>query len=197
MRKGANEVRDVQNIADILVDPEGARERRDHWEKTAHALLTGAILHVLYAEDEKTLARVATFLADPVALDPAHAQDHADHQPPRHRGRADGASGRRLGRARAPQQVRQRALGRGVDRHELPRALPRSASIAANTARSDWRIADLMAAERPVSLYLVVPPSDISRTRPLVRLILNQIAPAADRDAATAATATPDAASCC
>jgi type IV secretion system protein VirD4 len=26
---------------------------------------TGAILHVLYAEQEKTLARVATFLADP------------------------------------------------------------------------------------------------------------------------------------
>ena len=27
----------------------------------------------------------------------------------------------------------------------------------------------------PVSLYLVIPPSDISRTKPLVRLILNQI----------------------
>jgi type IV secretion system protein VirD4 len=65
VRKGAREVRDVQNIADILVDPEGARERRDHWEKTAHALLTGTILHVLYAEAEKTLERVATFLADP------------------------------------------------------------------------------------------------------------------------------------
>ena len=65
MRRGENEVRDVQNIADILVDPEGARDRRDHWEKTAHALLTGAILHVLYAETEKTLNRVATFLADP------------------------------------------------------------------------------------------------------------------------------------
>ncbi|MBS0251491.1 MAG: type IV secretory system conjugative DNA transfer family protein, partial [Proteobacteria bacterium] len=65
VRKGQNEVRDVQNIADILVDPEGARERRDHWEKTAHALLTGTILHVLYAERDKTLERVATFLADP------------------------------------------------------------------------------------------------------------------------------------
>jgi type IV secretion system protein VirD4 len=55
-------------------------------------------------------------------------------------------------------------------------ALYRDPLIAANTAASDWRIADLMTAERPVSLYLVVPPSDISRTRPLVRLILNQIA---------------------
>jgi hypothetical protein len=27
--------------------------------------LVGAILHVLYAEEEKTLARVATFLSDP------------------------------------------------------------------------------------------------------------------------------------
>ena len=38
-----------------------------------------------------------------------------------------------------------------------------------------WRIADLVKADKPVSLYLVVPPSDISRTKPLVRLILNQI----------------------
>ena len=65
MRKGFHEVRDVHNIADILIDPEGARPWRDHWEKSAHSLLTGAILHVLYAEEEKTLARVAAFLADP------------------------------------------------------------------------------------------------------------------------------------
>jgi type IV secretion system protein VirD4 len=43
------------------------------------------------------------------------------------------------------------------------------------TSDCDWRIADLLEGERPVSLYLVVPPSDISRTKPLVRLILNQI----------------------
>lgn len=65
VRKGPHEVRDIQNIAYILVDPEGALERRNHWEKTSHALLVGVILHVLYAEEEKTLARVATFLSDP------------------------------------------------------------------------------------------------------------------------------------
>ena len=65
VRRGAQEVRDVQNIADILVDPEGALERRNHWEKTSHSLLVGAILHVIYAEEDKTLARVATFLSDP------------------------------------------------------------------------------------------------------------------------------------
>src|SRR3546814_5207145 len=39
VRKGPYEVRDVQNIGDILVDPEGALERRNHWEKTSHSLL--------------------------------------------------------------------------------------------------------------------------------------------------------------
>ena len=55
----------TQNIADILVDPEGALERRNHWEKTSHALLVGAILHVLYAGEDKTLRGVANFLSDP------------------------------------------------------------------------------------------------------------------------------------
>jgi type IV secretion system protein VirD4 len=32
-----------------------------------------------------------------------------------------------------------------------------------------------VSADKPVTLYLVVPPSDISRTKPLIRLILNQI----------------------
>src|SRR3546814_13959776 len=65
VRRGAQEVRDVQNIADLLVDPEGALERRSHWEKTSHALLVGAILHVLYAEPDKSLRGVADFLSDP------------------------------------------------------------------------------------------------------------------------------------
>jgi type IV secretion system protein VirD4 len=34
---------------------------------------------------------------------------------------------------------------------------------------------DLVAGDRPATLYLVVPPSDIARTKPLVRLILNQV----------------------
>src|SRR5690606_4667125 len=53
--------------------------------------------------------------------------------------------------------------------------LYRDPAVAATTATCDWRIVDLMDAARPVSLYLVIPPSDLSRTKPLVRLILNQI----------------------
>jgi type IV secretion system protein VirD4 len=175
VRQGAQEVRDVQNIADILVDPEGAKERRDHWEKTAHALLTGAILHVLYAEEEKTLARVATFLADPsrsilrtlrIMLTTNHLG--TDDAPQAHPAVAS------IARELLNKSDNERS---GVVSTAMSfLGLYRDPLVAANTARSDWHIADLMAAERPVSLYLVVPPSDISRTKPLMRLILNQIA---------------------
>ena len=53
--------------------------------------------------------------------------------------------------------------------------LYRDPVVAKVTRRCDWRIRDLVEGERPATLYLVVPPSDISRTKPLVRLILNQI----------------------
>jgi type IV secretion system protein VirD4 len=53
--------------------------------------------------------------------------------------------------------------------------LYRDPVVAKVTSRCDWRIGDLVQGERPATLYLVVPPSDISRTKPLVRLILNQI----------------------
>lgn len=60
-----HEVRDVQNVADILIDPEGALEQRNHREKTSHTLLVGAILHVLYADEDKTMRGAANFLSDP------------------------------------------------------------------------------------------------------------------------------------
>ncbi len=174
VRNGPNEVRDVQNIADILVDPEGVRERRDHWEKTAHALLVGVILHVLYAEADKTLNGVATFLADPSrtierTLRLMQTTNHLGTaiEPKTHPVVAS------IARELTNKSENERS---GVVSTAMSfLGLYRDPVIAATTAHSDWRIADLMTAEHPVSLYLVVPPSDISRTRPLVRLILNQI----------------------
>ncbi|VVE82966.1 conjugal transfer protein TraG [Pandoraea sputorum] len=170
VRRGAHEVRDVQNIADILVDPEGALERRNHWEKTSHALLVGAILHVLYAGEDKTLRGVANFLSDPAC--PFELTLHRM------------MTTRHLGDA--PHPVVASAAREVLNKSENERSgvlstamsflgLYRDPTVAEVTSRCDWRIADLIASEHPVSLYLVVPPSDISRTKPLVRLILNQI----------------------
>ena len=47
--------------------------------------------------------------------------------------------------------------------------------IAKNVSRSDFRIADLMNHEKPVSLYLIVRAEDKDRMKPLMRLIINQL----------------------
>jgi type IV secretion system protein VirD4 len=53
--------------------------------------------------------------------------------------------------------------------------LYRDPVVAQVTRHCDWRIGDIVGGARPVTLYLVVPPSDINRTKPLIRLILNQV----------------------
>jgi hypothetical protein len=169
VRRGAHEVRDVQNIADILVDPEGALEKRNHWEKTSHALLVGAILHVLYAGEDKTLRGVANFLSDPAC--PFELTLHR-MMTTKHLGDAHPVV------ASAAREVLNKSDNErsGVLSTAMSfLGLYRDPTVAEVTSRCDWRIADLIAAEHPVSLYLVVPPSDISRTKPLIRLILNQI----------------------
>ena len=46
-----DEVGDAQNLATLLVDPDG-RGNSNHWQLTAQALLVGLILHVLYLARE-------------------------------------------------------------------------------------------------------------------------------------------------
>jgi type IV secretion system protein VirD4 len=171
VRRGIAEVKDAQNIADILVDPTGDREARDHWQLTAHTLLVGAILHVLYAETDKTLAGVAALLSEPSRtpsetlrrmLETAHV---------------------RSGPHPVVAQIAQEMLNKtdnelsGVVSTAMGfLALYRDPILARSTSASDFRIADLMDGDAPASLYLVVPPSDLSRTRPILRLMLNQFA---------------------
>jgi len=171
VRRGAHEVRDVQNIADVLVDPEGSIEKRNHWEKTSHSLLVGAILHILYAGEDKTLCGVANFLSDP-----AHPFEHTlrqmmttPHLGPRGVHPVVASSAREV--LNKSENERSGVLSTAMSFL----GLYRDPTVAAVTSRCDWRIADLVAAEHPVSIYLVVPPSDISGTKPLIRLILNQI----------------------
>jgi type IV secretion system protein VirD4 len=171
VRRGDWEVRDVQNVADVLVDPEGSLDKRNHWEKTSHSLLVGAILHVLYAEADKTLAGVAGFLSDPKR--PIEATLKAMMTTPH------------LGDA-GPHPVVASTARELLNKSDNERSgvlstamsflgLYRDPVVARVTRCCDWRIADLIADPRPATLYLVVPPSDISRTKPLIRLVLNQI----------------------
>jgi type IV secretion system protein VirD4 len=133
VRADENQIRDVQNIADQLVDPHG-KGKESHWDRTADQFFLGAILHVLHAEPDKSLYGVSAFLSDPnrdfsetLNYMKAHPHDRG------HRPRAD-----RLGRAGDAQQERGGAQRRvehragaswGFTRIPSSRATPRTVTL--------------------------------------------------------------------
>lgn len=170
IRRGETEIGDAQVLADMLVDPEGSLRERTHWQLRAFELLVTAMLWTLYAEEQKTLARVAYILADPQrpvlqlfgAMLTRPIRDGAPHP-------AVAAGARQfLDMAEAERSgVISTALGY--------LALFRDPILARATETSDFAIEDLIIGDKPVSLYVIVPPEEISRLRPVLRLIFNQI----------------------
>jgi len=197
-----HEVGDVQNLVTIIVDPDG-KGMTDHWSKTAHAFLTGLILHLQYMARAQgqvaNLPGVAAALSDPSK--PISALYHAMLNN-RHVVKRDSA-GKVVDR-RAHQVVSEAARDM-LNRAENERsgvlstamsylALYRDPLVARNVSRSDFRLLDLMnhfeevdevdqatgevttvKKPIPVSLYLVVKAEDKDRMQPLMRLMLNQI----------------------
>jgi type IV secretion system protein VirD4 len=186
IRCGEAEVRDAQVLADMLVDPEGALGARNHWQLRAFELLVAAILWTLYVEQSKTLARLAGLLADPQRpilelLEEMLRRPIKDGAP--HPVVAAGAR-QLLDMAEAERSgVVSTALG--------CLALYRDPVLARATEVSDFTIADLIEGARPVSLYLVVPPEELSRLKALLRLVLNQVLKRLTEIAGHRAGATP------
>ena len=169
-----HEVADAQNIAQMLCDPSG-KGLEDHWQKTSFALLTGLILHVLYEGKARgeaaSLSDVARALSDPAQS----ADDlwkamvinlHLKTGPHP----AVAAAGRDM----IDREARER--GSVLSSAKTYLTLLQDPLISQNTKRSDFRIADLMDHERPVSLYVITRGSDKERLRPLVRLLFTMMA---------------------
>ena len=178
------EVKDVMNIATMIVDPDG-KGLNDHWQKTGFALLTSVILHVLYAMPDKTLRGVAAYLNDPSldSVDTAFARMmQTEHDPDGQRGWKDGNGLPTLVHPVIAQSAKEMINKADNEKSGVISTMMsflsiyRDPIIAKWTEYSDFRIADLQDADRPVSLYLVTSPEDKNRLKPLIRLVLNQIA---------------------
>lgn len=164
IRKGDLEVKDAQNIADIIVDPDGRLEVRNHWQNAAHSLLVGAILHVLYASQRKSLAGVVELLTRPGVDFERTLEEMAKSEHP------------------VITSVAQEMLNKHVEERSgvLSTAISllaifRDPLVAQATDHHDFSVLSLRDAAQPISLYLVLPPSDISRLRVLLRIMLNQM----------------------
>jgi len=175
------EVADVQNIMTMIVDPDG-KGLKDHWQKSSQALLVGVALHVLYAEPNKTLNGVLAFLSEPTRtveqtmkfmLDTDHDMTGPGwplpNGAPNYCHPVVSACARDM--LNKAEEERSGVISTAISFLTLYR----DPIVGRNTSASDFTINDLMNDDRPVSLYLVVPPSDKDRLRPLVRLVINQV----------------------
>jgi type IV secretion system protein VirD4 len=173
IRKGDNEVRDAQNIVEMLVNPTGAKHTMDIWDQQASQFLVALILHVLYAEPDqfKNLATVRARLLDFKRT--AVAMITTPHRFNPQTGAAEvhpevALVANEL--RRQPAKFQSSVTGTAASYLTLWA----DDIIARNTATSDFRLADLVCADRPMTLYIQPPPSDSPRLRPLVRLMINQ-----------------------
>ncbi|GGE90597.1 type IV secretory system conjugative DNA transfer family protein [Massilia psychrophila] len=168
-----HEVGDVQNLATLLVDPDG-KGLETHWQKTSQALLVGVILHALYkAKNEGTpanLPHIDFLLADPNRSVAELWMEMVTY------GHVNGQNHPAVGSAARDMMDRpEEEAGSVLSTAKSYLALYRDPVVARNVSRSSFRIKDLMNHDSPVSLYIVTQPNDKARLRPLVRVILNQV----------------------
>lgn len=168
-----HEVGDVQNLATLIVDPDG-KGLESHWQKTAFALLVGVILHALYkARNEgspATLPIVDTMLADP-GRDIAELWMEMTTY-----GHLNGENHPVVGASARDMMDRpDEEAGSVLSTAKSYLSLYRDPVVARNVSRSDFRIKDLMNHDDPVSLYIVTQPNDKARLRPLVRVLINMV----------------------
>jgi type IV secretion system protein VirD4 len=167
------EVGDVQNLANLIVDPDG-KGLETHWQKTSQALYVGLILHAKYkAKNEggtASLSSIDAMLADPnrdvfelwmemTTYDHINGQVHPVV-----------ASAARDMLDRPEEEA-----GSVLSTAKSYLALYRDPVVGHNVSKSEFHIKDLMNHEDPVSLYIVTQPVDKSRLRPLVRIMVNMI----------------------
>lgn len=167
------EVGDVQNLANLIVDPDG-KGLESHWQKTAFALLVGVILHALYKAKDggeaATLPVVDGMLADP-NRDIRELWMEMTTYP-----HVDGQNHRAIGSAARDMLDRpDEEAGSVLSTAKSYLALYRDPVVAHNVSRSDFSIKQLMHDDSPVSLYIVTQPNDKARLRPLVRVMVNMI----------------------
>lgn len=183
----AHAIADTQNIASMIVDPDG-KGLKDYWNKAAFALLGGAILHCLIEVRKKenrtaNLSDLGLMLANPEKENDVLFQEMLNSEQAvvlqefLDASKEESLSVQRFIASSAREMLNKadNELSGVVSTAVANLALYRDPIVAANTSHCDFRIDDLMNYEAPVSLYLVIRPSDIDRLRPLIRLILNII----------------------
>lgn len=161
VRQGDKRVGDAQMIASILCGMDADKLEVAHWQDTAWALLTTLMLYVVEHHNNKSLSGMLAVLND--TRRPIRKVLERLLQSPHH--------AIQLG-ARNLLNKHDNELSSIVSTASRHLMLYLDPFVAANTSRSDFRIEDFMQADKPISVYLVLPPADLERTANLFRLMI-------------------------
>lgn len=190
----SDQISDAQNIAHMLMDGDG-KGLDDRWKRVAFELLSGVIMHALYKGKAvgrvpciKDCADILTGTGDFAAPEAESEYEYDDKkslaglfEEMKNVSFAEGDEAakeaefyiRSVGTAMADKPEKE--LGSVVSGASLELALYRDPKIGKNTSRNDFKVADLMDHDKPVSLYFIVDPNNLERLRPLIRLLLTRI----------------------
>lgn len=169
------EVQDAMNIAMMIVDPDG-KGLADFWAKSGFAWQSASVLYTLYKikRDEGRVASLKDVDTILTAVDEGGLEDLINDMIAFDTGLAGstelirGAAGDMKNRA-----ANERSGVQSSAKVDL--ALYRDPIIAKNISESDFTLDELMNGDQPSTLYLVVPPSDINRLRPLLRIFMTLV----------------------
>jgi type IV secretion system protein VirD4 len=181
------DVSDCQNIANMIVRTGEDSPQERYWQDAAASITTGMILHVCYAAAAEGRVACLADLAGAFTRPGFTFRDtlveilNHEHDP-------DYANDWRLstGEPTATHPVVREKVQEMLDKEDkdfsgvlstakTALTLYSDPLVSRNTSASDFTIDDLVNNPRPVSLYLVVPPSDKIRLRPLIRLIFTMV----------------------
>ena len=165
IRPGTNAIRDAMNLAEILASPAEGNED-PFWEGGAKKLLSATMLFVLYTQKDKSLARCAHHLMRLNELLKAMMEaDIPDIEVKEY------VQNIAISISKSPEKIR----GGWAANADGALDLWKDPIVAQTTRTSDFRLRELQYAKNPVSLYMVVPPNDLARLKPFVRLFFQQL----------------------
>ncbi len=177
------DVSDAQNIANMIVRTGEDSPQERYWQDAAASITTGMILHVCY---EAALTGRVACLADLAHVftrlgasfrETLTGLMNFEHDPGCKRSWRMPTGERTPTHPVVREKVQEmldkedRDFGGVLSTAKTALTLYSDPLVAKNTSASDFTINDLVNHNRPVSLYLVVPPSDKIRLRPLIRLM--------------------------
>ena len=181
------DVSDAQNVADMIVRTGEDSPQERYWQDAAASITTGMVLHVCYAAAasgrmasladlsavftrpgqtfRETLAELESFPHDP-------EQKHKWQTPDGERTATHPVVREKV---REMLDKEDKDFSGVLSTAKTALTLYSDPLVARNTSASDFTIDELVNHVHPISLYLVVPPSDKIRLRPLIRLIFTMI----------------------